>query len=173
MKRSIISSIVVAALGGIFVVRPMAAAPAQASRVDSEKRGPAGGWAVTVTFPSGQANVLVLLTAGGGALRTSQNDFLSASLASPSYGSWTYLEKGRAIGIAFHNFRYRPDGLIGTSKIRVRATLNEAMDEFTGPFTTQLLDLNGEVVATINGTVDGRRIQVELPDERIGPGTKP
>ena len=72
----------------------------------------------------------------------------------------------REIGITFKNFRYSAGGaaLSGTSKIRVRATLNKAQDEFTGPFITQLLDLTGAVVKTITGTVDGRRIPVELPD---------
>ncbi len=39
-----------------------------------------------------------------------------------------------------------------------------SMDQFSGPFMTQLLDLEGNVVATVNGTVSGRRIEVELSD---------
>ncbi|HEY8816258.1 MAG TPA: hypothetical protein VIP57_14280, partial [Candidatus Dormibacteraeota bacterium] len=121
---------------------------------------------VTVTVPGRPtAKVLVVLADGGGALRSSQNDLKPASLASPSYGSWANLEAKRQIGITFRNFRYSATSdLVGTSKIRVRATLSEDGDGFSGAGNTQLFDLNGSVTATITFTVDASRIAVELPE---------
>ncbi len=120
---------------------------------------------MTVT-PSGPPafQVLLVLTKGGGVLGSRQNDLKPSSLASPSHGSWAQLEDERQIGITGKNFRHSPAGdLVGSSKFRVRATLNEAGDRFSRPFTTQLLDLNGTVTATISGTVDASRIRIELP----------
>jgi len=105
------------------------------------------------------------LTKGGGVLRSGQNDLRPTSLASPSYGSWAKLEEERQFGITVLNFRYSASGdLIGTTKISVRATLNQAGDRFSGRATTQLLDLNGNPTATLPGTVDAVRIKVELPE---------
>jgi hypothetical protein len=45
----------------------------------------------------------------------------------------------RQIAITFRNFLYSGAGdLLGTSKIRVRATLSEDGDEFSGGGSTQL-----------------------------------
>ena len=161
-RRGALKAAGILGAGAVAALVPTAA---WASEGDDGATGVAGGWEVTVTFPGGQSKVLILLTAGGAALRSGQNDLLSTSLASPSYGSWASQGK-REIGITFKNFRYSSGGaaLSGTSKIRVRATLNKAEDEFTGPFITQLLDLTGAVVKTTTGTVDGRRIQVEPLD---------
>jgi len=75
------------------------------------------------------------------------------------------LEAKRQIGITFRNFRYSATSdLVGTSKIRVRATLSEDGDGFSGAGNTQLFDLNGSVTATITFTVDASRIAVELPE---------
>ena len=63
---------------------------------DDDATRVAGGWDVTVTFSGGQSKVLITLAAGGGALRSGQNDLLSASLASPSYGSWASLGNARS-----------------------------------------------------------------------------
>ena len=163
MKRRIITTIAVVVFSSMFVPRLVPAAQAQASQAHPQEPGPAGGWDVTVKAV-GQVKVFIVLTAGGGAFRTSQNDLLSTSLASPSYGSWKHLEEGeREFAITFQNFRYDSTGLIGASKIRVRATL-EDRDHFKGLFTTQLLDLQGKVVTTIKGTVSGKRIEVEPPN---------
>ena len=139
---------------------------ALASQGQNGQRDAAGGWDVTVTVPGRPtAKVLVVLTNGGGALRSSQNDLKPASLASPSYGSWANLDEKRQIAITFRNFRYSAIGdLVGTSKIRVRATLNDDGDRFSGGGNTQLFDLNGNITATNSFTVDASRIAVELPE---------
>jgi hypothetical protein len=149
--------------GAIAALMP---ATALASQGQNEQGDATGGWDVTVTVPGRPtANVLVVLTNGGGALRSSQNDLKPASLASPSYGSWANLKEKGQIAITFRNFRYSATGdLVGTSKIRVRATLSEDGDGFAGGGNTQLIDLNGSITATINFTVDASRIAIELPE---------
>jgi hypothetical protein len=52
---------------------------------------------------------------------------------------------------------------VGTSDIRVRVTLSEDGNRFSGTAITQLLDLDGNITATINSNVDAIRITVELP----------
>ena len=139
---------------------------ALANRGHEEIGDATGGWDVTVTVVGRPtAQVLVVLTSGGGALRSSQNDLKPASLASPSYGSWANLDEKRQIAITFRNFRYTATGdLVGTSKIRVRGTLSEDGDGFSGGGNTQLFDLAGNITATISFTVDASRIAAELPE---------
>ena len=160
-RRGALKAVGVIGAGAMAALVPTAA---WAKDGEDSAHGVAGGWDVTVTFTAGQSKVLIMLAAGGGAMRSGQNDHLTGSLASPSYGSWASLGE-REIGITFRNFRYSTGGatLSGTSKIRVRATVNEANTQFTGPFITELFDLTGAVARTITGTVDGRRIPVELP----------
>jgi hypothetical protein len=151
-----------AGLFGAGAVAALAAQAALAREGDAASPDPAGGWEVTGTPATGTpGKLLVVFTSGGGVLRSNQNDFNPNSLASPSYGSWTRLGNAE-IGITVRNFRYSSNGTpIGTSKIRVRVTLNNAADQFSGRGETQLLDLSGNVTATTTGTVDGRRISVE------------
>jgi hypothetical protein len=150
---------------GAGVAAALAAHTALAREEDAASRDLAGGWEVTGTLTSGvSTKLLVVFAAGGGVVRSHQNDLSPSSLASPSYGSWMRLGNGE-FGITVRNFRYNPNGtLVGTTKIRVRATLNDAADQFSGRGETQFLDLNGNVTAMIASTVDGRRIRVELPD---------
>lgn len=162
-RRSALKGAGLLGAGALAALMP---ANAFASRGQDEKGDATGGWDVMVTVPGRPtAEVLVVLTDGGGALRLSQNDLKPASLASASLGSWTNLREEGQIAITFKNFRYSATGdLLGTSKIRVRATLNEDRDGFVGGGNTQLLDLTGSITATITFTVDARRIAVELPD---------
>jgi hypothetical protein len=162
-RRSALKSGGLLGAGAIAALLPTTAL---ASRGPNEQGDAAGGWDVTVTIPGRPtAKVLVVLTNGGGALRSSQNDLKPGSLASPSYGSWANLEEKRQIGITFRNFRCSAVGdLVGTTKIRVRATLTEDGDRFSGGGNSQLFDLNGSITATINFTVDASRIAVELPE---------
>ena len=153
---------------GLIGAAAMAAMVPTRALADGNSDGgesPTGGWEV-IGIADGRpaSKVLVVLTEGGGALRSSQNDLLPSSLVSPCYGSWATLDEERVIGITFKNFRYANGALVGTTKIRVRAALNERRDHFSGPFVTELMDLGGVVVARVTGRVDGQRIAVQVPD---------
>lgn len=64
MKRSICTRIAVVVFASIFALGLVPGAQGQANQGNSKGRGPAGGWEVTVTIPTGQAKVLILLTGG-------------------------------------------------------------------------------------------------------------
>jgi len=162
-RRTALKGAGLASVGALAALIP---SQAWAAERPSEQDDPSGGWLVTGMITGRPPlKILVVLAKGGGVLRSSQNDLRPTSLASASYGSWAKLEADRQFGITVLNFRYSASGdLIGTTKIRVHATLNEAGDRFSGNSTTQLLDLNGNAAATLPGTVDGVRIQVELPE---------
>jgi hypothetical protein len=169
MKNQLInrrSALIGGGLVGVGAIAALMPTTALASTGHDEEGDAAGGWDVTVTVPGRPtAKVLVVLTDGGGALRSSQNDLKPASLACPSYGSWANLEEKGQFAITFRNFRYSATGdLVGTSKIRVRATVNADGDGFSGSGNTQLIDLTGSITATISFTVDAIRVAVELPD---------
>jgi hypothetical protein len=162
-RRTALKGAGLASVGALAALMP---SQAWAIERPNEQDDPTGGWEVTGMIAGRPPfKVLVVLTKGGGVLRSGQNDLRPTSLASPSYGSWAKLEEEHQFGITVLNFRYSASGdLIGTTKIRVRATLNEAGDRFSGRSTTQLLDLNGNPTATLPGTVDAVRIKVELPE---------
>ena len=52
---------------------------------------------------------------------------------------------------------------MGTLKVRAEMTLDSLTDTFTGPFQTDVV-IGGNVVQTICGTVQARRIGIETPD---------
>jgi hypothetical protein len=160
-RRSALKGAGLLGAGAIAALVPTTALASEGHKVQGD---PAGGWDVTITV-SGKpkAKGLVVLTDGGGALRSHQNDLKPLSLASPSYGSWANLGETRQIGITFRNFRYAGADLVGTSDIRVRVTLSADGNRFSGTAITQLLDLDGNITATINSNVDAIRITVELP----------
>ena len=155
-----------AGLLGAGAIAALIPTTALASQGHDEQGDATGGWDVTITaLGRPTAKGLVVLTDGGGALRSHQNDLKPASLASPSYGSWANLHEKRQIGITFRNFRYSASGdLMGTSKFRVRVTLSKDGNQFSGTANTQLIDLAGNITATIISNVDAKRIAVELPD---------
>ncbi len=52
---------------------------------------------------------------------------------------------------------------LGTQRVRASVKLNDTLDGFTGPFKTDFIGTDGQVVASTSGTVHGTRIQVEPP----------
>ncbi len=162
-RRTALKGAGLASVGALAALVP---SQAWASERPNEQDDPSAGWVVTgMVAGRPPVKVLVVFAKGGGVLRFGQNYLRPTSLASPSYGSWVKLEEDRQFGITVLNFRYSTSGdSIGTTKIRVRATLNDAGDRFSGTSITQLLDLNGNATVTVPSTVDAVRIQVELPE---------
>ena len=52
---------------------------------------------------------------------------------------------------------------LATQRVRVAVQLNDTLDAFTGPFKTDFIGADGQVLASTSGTVQGARIQVEPP----------
>ena len=65
-------------------------------------------------------------------------------------GTWKHLG-GLAYKTTFTGF------VTPAMRYVVRASLNVTGDTFTGPFTTEVLDLDGNVLFTYGGTVNGAR----------------
>jgi hypothetical protein len=112
--------------------------------------------AITIVAVSILAATFARVTADGtvvvvGSLRTQ----------SVAVGSW--IRTGdRQFGLTHHRFNYGADGnLTGTIKIRASIALNDMLDCFTGVYRSDVFDLNGNLLRSGRGTLEGKRINVE------------
>jgi hypothetical protein len=138
-----------------------------------ENQALVGSWMVAAVPPGAQpgpARVLVSFTGDGVALRTaplqqaappalgSETMFISTT-----HGAWAPMDDG-AFGLTWVGFAFDQGGkFLATQRVRVLVLLNETLDGFTGPFKTDFIGADGQVVASAGGTVLGTRIQVETP----------
>ncbi len=80
---------------------------------------------------------------------------------SPALGSW--IRTGdRRFAVTQYRYVFDSNGnATGTRKIRWNLTLNDTLDGFTAPYISDILDPNGNVVSTTQGTLIGKRMSVE------------
>ena len=124
---------------------------------------PAGG-------QSGPPRLLVSFTGDGVALRTAplQQPAPPAlgtdkMFISTTHGVWARNADG-TFGLTFAGFAFDDTGtFLAMQRIRVAVQVNEALDGFTGPFKTDFIGADGQVLASSSGTVHGTRMQVEAP----------
>jgi hypothetical protein len=77
------------------------------------------------------------------------------------YSSWVRTANNRFAATFIVN-SFAPDGtVVATYKVRAWVSLGPTGDAFTSPFTTESLDLAGNLLGTVTGTVSGVRIVVE------------
>jgi len=50
---------------------------------------------------------------------------------------------------------------LATQRVRVPVQLNDSLDGFSGPYKTDFVGADGQVLASAGGTVRGTRIRVE------------
>ncbi len=130
----------------------------------------AGTWLVSAA-PDAPARLLVSFTVDGLAVRTAPLLLaappalgVAKMLISTTHGEWVRCGD-RAFVLTFYGFAFDEAGtFLATQYIRVAPVLGEALDTFSGPFTTQFLAADGHVLATSSGMVQGTRIRVEPPD---------
>jgi hypothetical protein len=98
-----------------------------------------------------------LFTSDGGVVAPAVNPLVSTGV-----GEWIRTGN-REFAIEFVALRYAsPTGPVaGSSKTKVALQLNENGDELHGRFKTENFDLSGNLISTVTGTVDGKRIQIE------------
>lgn len=129
-----------------------------------------GTWLVSAA-PGAPARLLVSFTVDGLALRTAPL-LLAAPPAlgvakmviSTTHGEWVR-SGDRAFVLTFYGFAFDEGGaFLATQRIRVAPVLGEALDTFSGPFTTEFLAAEGHILAATTGMVQGTRIRVEPPD---------
>jgi len=82
---------------------------------------------------------------------------------STTHGAWVRMDDG-TFGLTWVGFAFDDAGkFLATQRVRVSVQLNDTMDGFTGPFKTDFIGADGQVVASTTGTVEGTRIEVEPP----------
>jgi hypothetical protein len=161
---------------------PSAAAVAGALLAGAGSRGRAqaaddqplvGSWLVAAVPPGAQPGpprILVSFTGDGVALRTApQQQAAPPALGTDrmvigtTHGAWAPLADG-AFGLTFIGFAFDGAGaFLAQQRIRVAVRLNDARDGFAGPFQTDFLGADGQVLASSSGTVQGTRVAAEPP----------
>ncbi len=133
-----------------------------------------GSWMVAATpagTPSGPPRLLASFISGGVAVRTAplqQTALAGLGLGkmfiSTTHGAWVRSADG-TFGLTFVGFAFDDTGkFLAAQHIRVAVQVNDNRDRFTGPFKTDFIGADGQVLASISGTVQGTRIQVEAPE---------
>ncbi len=83
---------------------------------------------------------------------------------STTLGAWVRSADG-TFGLTFVGFAFDDTGkFLASQHIRVAVQVNDNQDRFTGPFKTDFIGADGQVLASVSGTVQGTRIQVEAPE---------
>jgi hypothetical protein len=155
-----------AALAGIM----LAGRTSTLARADDDQ-ALVGSWFVAATPPGAQPGpprLLVSFTGDGVALRTAplQQPAPPAlgtdkMFISTTHGVWARNADGM-FGLTFAGFAFDDTGsFLAMQRIRVAVQVNEAQDGFTGPFKTDFVGADGQVLASSSGTVQGTRMQVE------------
>jgi hypothetical protein len=114
-----------------------------------------GTWEVTVLPTGGDPIVdFATFTSGGGMIGTDPDPSLSTGL-----GTWARTG-GNEFAVTFTHFLSAGGAPLGTIKVRATITLDPQTDTFSGPFRTDII-IGGNVVQSICGTVQARRVNVE------------
>ena len=156
MGRRIFQYITIAAM---LATSATAAAQSSASGQTLE-----GAWNVAVAFnepglpPCAPAPSVVTTTSPGRGTVIADSCYASESAG---YGSWVRAGNNQ-FAIAFVGNSFGSDGTVGsTYKVRAWVSLTTTQNSFVGPFTTEIFDLGGNLLATFTGTVTATRIVVE------------
>jgi hypothetical protein len=131
-----------------------------------------GSWLCTVNAPDNAPpfdsfKALWSLTGDGILITSAQGDVTPVPFptTSTAYGAWVQTT-GRQYAASFVAILYdvQTGDNLGSIKLSQSIVLNASGDEWSGPFKVKVFDPDGNVVATLNGTVDAKRITVEPLD---------
>jgi hypothetical protein len=163
-----VTSASAAALAGVV----LAGRGGAGARAD-EDQALVGSWLVAGTpsgAQSGPPRLLVSFTGDGVAMRTAPLQQAAPPalgtermFISTTHGVWARNADG-TMGITFVGFAFDDTGkFLAMQRIRVAVRVNDTQDGFTGPFTTDFIGPDGQILASSTGTVQGTRIQLEAP----------
>jgi hypothetical protein len=118
--------------------------------------------------PSGPPRLLVSFTADGVALRTAPLQLAAPPalgtdkmFISTTHGAWASNGNG-TFGLTFAGFAFDITGkFLAMQHIRVAVQVNDSQDGFSGPFKTDFIGSDGQVLASVSGSVEGTKMQVE------------
>ena len=114
-----------------------------------------GSWEVTVRPDGGDPIVdLATFTRGGGIINSDPDPNLSTG-----HGTWVRTG-GDEFANTFVHFLSDQGVALGTLKVRAVIQLDKETDTFSGPFRTDVF-IGGNLVQSVCGTVQARRISVE------------
>jgi hypothetical protein len=128
-----------------------------------------GSWLLTVNAPDNAPpfdsfKALWSLTGDGILITSAQGDVTPVPFptTSTAYGAWAQTG-GRQFAATFVAILYdtQTGDNLGTIKLSQSITLNDSGDQWSGPFKAKVLDPDGNVVATLGGTINAKRIVVE------------
>jgi hypothetical protein len=130
-----------------------------------------GSWLVAATppgAPSAPPRLLVSFTSDGIALRTAPLQQAAPPalgtdkmFISTTHGAWVY-NGDVTFGLTFAGFAFDETGkFLAVQHIRVAVQVNDSQDGFSGPFKTDFIGSDGQVLASSSGSVEGTRMQVE------------
>jgi hypothetical protein len=147
----------------------------QGSATHAQDQAPiVGSWLVTATpaggQPGGPPRLLVSFMGDGVALRTAPLQQAAPPplgvpkmFISTTHGTWGQSDDGR-FGLTFVGFAFDDTGaFLATQRIRVAVQVDDSGGSFSGPYQTDFLADDGTVKASSSGTVQGTRIQMQLP----------
>jgi hypothetical protein len=114
-----------------------------------------GSWEVTV-MPTGGDPIVdtATFTKGGGLITADPDPNVTTGI-----GTWVRTG-GNQFAVTFVHFLSDSGAPLGTLKVRSEITLDSQTDTFSGPFRTDVV-IGGNVVQSICGTVQARRISIE------------
>lgn len=137
----------------VWIALPLLLSVQQASAVPWPPKGIVGTWVVEgqPDLGSGVEPFVNIATAGRNGLTPGDGIVVNVDpTVGTAVGTWKHAG-GLAYTTTFSGF------LTPALRYVVRATLNVTGDTFTGPFNTEVLDLDGNVLFTYGGTVNGVR----------------
>jgi hypothetical protein len=175
-RRNILKGASALAAAGTLATLP-ALQIGRAEPAHRKAQGPAGSWVAIVTFAGPGApppfQALRTYADGGGYIETSSSSFNPQAPDGPAHGAWVSTgatlagadesgDRARTFAVTFLIQRFDASGnLIGTIKVRESATLNETGDTYSGSGKFEILDLQGNRIASGLATVQATRIKVE------------
>jgi hypothetical protein len=156
-------------LTALLVATTTTASAQGANAGGSNQKALVGSWLETVTFPpeTGRPPLKSLGSFHGdhtmvcsdqGAVTTEP-----PSVFTSCHGVWTHLEKRKFAYTSFGLISDLGGSLVGYLKVRGVYTVSQAGNDYTGASLAQILDVEGNVVFSVEVTNSGKRILVELP----------
>ena len=123
-----------------------------------------GAWNVSLAFDQSglpfcaPAPTVAIATAPGRGTLIADSCWASEGAG---YGVWARTGHNQ-FNITFRGNSFGPNGTVASSyKVRAVVSLDTSTSAFSGPFQTQVLDLQGNLLATFTGRVSGVRIVLE------------
>src|SRR4051794_5711671 len=166
VKKIMASLLFASALASLVTV--MAQGTSITATAQGHERTIQGVWRTMVTPVNCQTGVplappfasLLTFNNGGTMSEYGINPPSSPALRSPGHGVWEHERSWQDYSYAFTFYRYNSSGIfIGSQKVRSATELSESGDELTTQSSVEILDANGNAIATFCAVVAGTRFE--------------